>query len=313
LGKGASAAQRPCELSILIVNWNSYSLLGACLRSIAETVARPHEVIVVDNSQDAGALEALERASGSNVRWLANETNRGFAAANNQAAALARGELLLLLNPDTVVLPTTIDGMVGMMRSQPEIGALGCQLLNRDGSQQTSAYAIYPSLTAALLDATGVLYISRLLAKRMARRRPRVRSVAWLKGACLLVRRALLDAVGGLDDRFFMYGEDADLCYRIRRSGRTVALAPALSIVHLGQGSAGLTNELSLIEYYRSYAWFVEKHQGSGPLNLRAHALTGLLRASAIARMLGTMIAKEGVVGQGSPVAYWRYLTRNRA
>jgi hypothetical protein len=83
--------------------------------------------------------------------------------------------------------------------------------------------------------------------------------------------------------------------------------------VHLGQGSAGLTNELSLIEYYRSYAWFVEKHQGSGPLNLRAHALTGLLRASAIARMFGTMIAKEGVVGQGSPVAYWRYLTRNRA
>src|SRR5437879_264124 len=124
VGGRNSTAHGPGDLSILIVNWHSYRLLDDCLRSIVETVARPYEVIVVDNSQDARAREEVERRTGPNVKWLTNQSNRGFAAANNQAIALAKGDLVLLLNPDTVVLPDSVDRMADAMEAQPQVGVL---------------------------------------------------------------------------------------------------------------------------------------------------------------------------------------------
>jgi GT2 family glycosyltransferase len=310
--KESSITDPSSDISIVIVNWRSYALLSDCLASIAETVTRPHDVLVVDNSQDSRARAEVERTSAPNVRWLTNRTNKGFAAANNQAIQLTHGKLILLLNPDTILLPETIDSMVEAMDAQPQVGVLGCQLLNRNGTLQTSAYSFYPSLTGAFFDATGILFMSRMIGNRFRWQRSRVRSVAWVKGACLLVRRELLEQVGLLDDRFFMYAEDADLCYRIRKCGKRIAFMPSRSIVHLGQGSAGHANERALIEYYGAYAQFVDKHYGPGLLRLRANVLAALLCSAAVVRMVGTLLANKGVVSQGNPRAYWHYLTNHR-
>jgi N-acetylglucosaminyl-diphospho-decaprenol L-rhamnosyltransferase len=233
------------ELSIVIVSWNTGDLLRRCATSIvASAPAIAYEIIVIDNASSDQSLALLrgdETAAAllpdGRLRIVENAENRGFGAANNQAFALSQAPFLLLLNPDTLIVPGAIDALVGVLRADPRIGACGPRLLNSDGSVQISVWRNPPTPWEIVLSN---LRLYRLLPRRI--RGPlllgphwghdRRRFVRMLSAAALMARRETVDAVGGFDERFHMYGEDNEWCLRMVRAGWLLLFEPAVVIRH---------------------------------------------------------------------------------
>jgi GT2 family glycosyltransferase len=237
------------ELSIIIVNWNGGDLLR---RTVESVVAAPpsltHEVVVVDNASSDDSLARLRasgaaEALGARLRVRENADNLGFGRANNQAFSETTSPLLLLLNPDTEVTAGSIDLLIKTVRAGERIGAAGPKLLNADGSVQVSVWRNSPAAWEALL--TG-FRLHKLMPKRArgelllaehfdyARRR----EVGMLSGAAMLVRREVVDEVGGFDERFHMYGEDNEWCLRITRAGWRLVFEPGAVVMHHGAASS---------------------------------------------------------------------------
>jgi len=237
------------ELSIIVVNWNAGELLRRCVESVvASPPSFAYEVVVVDNAssdESVGGLRASEAASalGVRLRVVANADNRGFGRANNQAFALTDAPMVLLLNPDTEVTPGSIDRLIATLRSGGRVGAVGPKLLNADGSTQVSVWRNPPAAWEMLL--TG-LRLHKLLPRRARGELllgdhwdySRRREVEMLSGAAMLVRREVIDEVGGFDERFHMYGEDNEWCLRIRRAGWNLMFEPGAVVRHLGAASS---------------------------------------------------------------------------
>jgi GT2 family glycosyltransferase len=237
------------ELSIIIVNWNGGDLLRRCVESlVAAPPSLSFEVVVIDNASADDSLARLRAsdaapALGAGLRVIANEDNRGFGRANNQAFALTSAPLLFLLNPDTEVTQGSIDRLITAVRSGKRVGAAGPKLLNADGSTQVSVWRGEPSAWETLL--TG-LRLHKLLPRGLrgelllaehwdyARRR----EVGQLSGAAMLVRREVVDEVGGFDERFHMYGEDSEWCLRMTRADWRLVFEPASVIMHHGAASS---------------------------------------------------------------------------
>lgn len=258
------------DLSVIVVNYNTAPLLKACLSALRQHPLRQGsmEVWVVDNgSQDDSVVMVREQFL--EVHLLANEVNRGFAAANNRAIRPSQGRYVLLLNPDTEVYPGALDEMLRFMDERPRAGAVGAQLLNPDGSVQTSCRA-FPTLWAIFLRGSG---LKRFFPRSRALRRYlmeewdhcETREVDWLLGACLWMRRQALDEVGLLDGGFFLYYEDIDWCYRAKQGGWQVYYLPSARVLHRHQReSARGINKLtwihvkSIIRLFRKHdlAWF---------------------------------------------------------
>ncbi|MDX2149902.1 MAG: glycosyltransferase family 2 protein [Bryobacteraceae bacterium] len=229
-------------LSVIVVNWNVGDLLRECLESLYRNTSLPEEdweLIVVDNQSTDGAPEMIRREF-PRARLVANDYNAGFAKANNQAFALARGRYLLLLNPDTIVLDGAVDRLLELIEGRPDAGAAGCRLLNTDGTTQqfTGGYA------AGILNvASYYLFAQRLLPPQLLppplflEKQPEGDiDVGWVSGCCMLLRReALQDRL--FDEKFFLYGEDLELCQRILASGWKIVYSPGIRIVHYGGGS----------------------------------------------------------------------------
>jgi GT2 family glycosyltransferase len=224
-------------LSIVIVNWNVCGFLRDCLRSLHDQMLMARgswEVIVVDNASDDGSVEMIRREF-PEAALLANDENVGFARANNQGFAISRGRYVLLLNPDTIVLDHAVDAMVRRMKARPEVAALGCHLVNADGSFQRWTGGNPPGKRNV---ACHFLLAYRFLPARILppplylERKPALEiEVGWVSGACMLLRREAV--AGGLfDERFFIYGEDMELCGRLAAAGWKVAYTPVASIVH---------------------------------------------------------------------------------
>ncbi|MFO0947988.1 MAG: glycosyltransferase family 2 protein [Planctomycetota bacterium] len=225
------------SLSIVIVNWNVRDLLRACLQSVQQQMRLPetcYEVIVVDNQSTDGSVAMLEKEF-PGVRLIANPHNPGFGKANNQALPLCRGKYILLLNPDTVILDHALDKMLARMEGEPSIGALGCRLLNGDGTLQRWTGGSFPTLWTV---ACHYFFLSQLLPRGFRPASlyldsdvPSSIDVDWVSGACLLLRR---EEVGDyiFDDAFFMYGEDMELCHRLKKAGQRVVYMPEVSIIH---------------------------------------------------------------------------------
>jgi GT2 family glycosyltransferase len=237
-------------LSIVIVSFNARADLAACLASLgAHPPAIAHDIVVVDNASEDGSADAA-RAAGATVIALAR--NAGFAAANNAGIRASHGELILLLNSDTLVPPGAIDALVARLRADEAVAIAGPRLV--DGSGQ-------PELSFGHM-------ISPLNEYRQKRRTPawiaretmREQIVDWVSGACLLVRRADAEAVGLLDERFFLYTEDVDFCHAIRRRGRKVLFTPVATVTHLRGRSRASRPEASRAAYRRSHVAFYEKH-----------------------------------------------------
>lgn len=229
-------------LSIIIVSWNVRDLLRECIRSVQSNLSLPpdeYEIIVVDNASDDGSAEMVRRDFEA-VSLIANEKNLGFGVANNQAFRACRGRWVLLLNPDALVVDESITRMLDVLENDPEIGAVGARLTNTDGSRQASSAGSFPTTSNV---ACHYLFLNRLLPARLlppalflARDPETVREVDWVSGACMMLRCAALEGTI-FDERFFMYGEDMELCARLRANGWNVVHAPGARVIHYLGGS----------------------------------------------------------------------------
>jgi N-acetylglucosaminyl-diphospho-decaprenol L-rhamnosyltransferase len=225
------------EASIIIVNWKVCDLLRACLQSVRDQAGLrmdQMEVIVVDNNSGDGSVEMV-RAEFPEVRLIANSDNPGFGRANNQGLPFCTGRYVVLLNPDTVLLDGAVATMVRKMDEQPDVATMGCRLLNADGSLQRWTGGAFPR---ALTLANHYLFLDQIL-PRALRPMPLFLDhdplddidVDWICGAFMILRTTML---GGklFNPDFFMYGEDMELCHRLKLAGHRVVYSPAASIIH---------------------------------------------------------------------------------
>jgi hypothetical protein len=254
------------DLSVVIVSWNVRDLLRRCLQSV---LANPPscaltglEVIVVDNGSSDATVEMVQTEF-PNVYLIANEENRGFPAANNQGVAIARGRYVLLLNPDTEVVGDALATMVAFADAHPEVGMIGPQLLNPDGSVQSSRRRL-PTLATAFFESTWLEPCAprRLLDRYYISDRPddAIQDVDWITGAAMLARREAIDEVGPMDEGFFMYSEELDWCRRFQEAGWRVVYLPTAQIVHyVGKSSEQVVAarhihfQTSKVRYFRKY------------------------------------------------------------
>lgn len=247
-------------LSIVIVSFNAQNDLRNCLRSLADAPpAVAHEIVVVDNRSADGSVE-VARAAGARV--IALETNAGFAVANNAGIRATRGDLVLLLNNDTLVPPGAIDALIARLRAVPDAGIAGPRLVDARGRPELSFGRMLSPWNELRQKTIGGLYdrgwppIERLVQRWLATER----FVDWVSGACLLVWRADAEAAGLLDERYFLYTEDADFCHAVRARGRKVLYTPAAQIVHLRGRSRQTQPAATRAAYRRSQIAFYEKH-----------------------------------------------------
>jgi hypothetical protein len=248
------------DLSIIVINWNTKEDLLHCLESIFKMgTGIQREVIVVDNGSQDGSQDIVKK----NYPWVSlieNKKNFGFAKAANDALRQMKGRYALLLNPDTQVKEGTIASLISFMDQHPEAGIVGAQLLNADGSKQNSI-ANFPSLTTELLNKSLLrwLFPNRFPGKGRDYSEPiEVDSVI---GACMMVRRDALDQVGLLDEDYFLFLEETDWCYRMKRAGWKVYHVPQAEVYHFQGKSAETVKKEARIEFYRSRYHFFRKHR----------------------------------------------------
>jgi len=249
------------RLSIVIVNFNGRGHLDACLRSLTDhPTATPAEIVVVDNSStdDSAALASALPA----VRLIQLPRNVGFSAGNNAGIRATSGDLVLLLNNDTVVPPGAIDRLVARLDADSSAAIAGPRLVDDRGVAELSFGPMISPLgelrqkVVVGLHARGVGPVSAWV-NRATRRE---HYVDWVSGACLLVRRAVAEQVGLLDERFFLYTEDVDFCASVRAAGWKVLFTPAAEIVHLRGRSRATAPRQMNAAYRRSHLAFYEKH-----------------------------------------------------
>jgi hypothetical protein len=226
------------------------------------------EIIVVDNASTDNTI-AMIRGEFAQVELIANERNRGFAAANNQGMQLAQGRYIMLLNPDTEMVGDAPITMMDYLTQHPEVGLMGPQLLNPDGTIQSSRRR-FPTLATAFVESTVLQrYLSRspILSRFYFKDRPDslVQEVDWLVGACLLVRSEVIEQVGMLDERFFMYLEEVDWCYRIKKADWKIVYLPTAQVVHHYGQSSDQDIPHRHIYFNDSKCKFFEKYYGKVP------------------------------------------------
>lgn len=253
------------KLSVIIVSWNVREDLIRCLESLYKYPASDFEVIVVDNASTEGTVEAV-KSEFPEVILIANSHNRGFAAAINQGIDNSQAEYILLLNPDTVVYQNSLNGLIRFMDKNKNVGVCGPQLLNGDGTIQLSARR-FPTFRGALYRHTAFRYLrifrneyKKWLMKDFDHRIQK--DVDQVMGAALMTRRSVVEQVGRMDESFFMYYEEVDLCYRIKQAGWRIVYVPEAEITHLGGRSAGQIPAAKRIMAMTSLLKFFRKHRG---------------------------------------------------
>ena len=250
------------DLAIIIVNHNTRADLDRCLRSLHDN--RPtasHEIVVVDNASRDGSPD-LVRRQWPGVRLIESSRNVGFAGGTNLGIRATRGPLLLLLNSDTSVPAGAIDALVADLDAHPETAAIGPRLVDGSDRAELSFGAMMGPWSDLWQKAIRRLADRDIgMARRWIDRATRQpRPVDWISGACLLARREDAEAVGLLDERYFMYCEDVDFCAALRARGRKVRFSPAAEITHLRGRSAATAPSLTEAAYRRSQLSFYEKH-----------------------------------------------------
>jgi N-acetylglucosaminyl-diphospho-decaprenol L-rhamnosyltransferase len=272
------------NLSIIIVSWNTRALLAQCLTSIyASHPATDFEVIVVDNGSTDGSA-GMVRQQFPPVHLIANDTNVGFARANNQALKVISGEFVLLLNPDTYLAPGALDHLLCFMEECPVAGAAGARLLNPDGSLQHSCFRA-PTLFGELGHLFHLDLFSRYPMEHWSRTEPQ--QVEVILGACMIVRRQALNQIGMLDERYFMYSEEVDLCRRLRHARWAIYWQPRAEVVHYGgQSTQQVATEMFLQLYHAKLLYF-RKHSG----RLGAWCYKLILLAASLARLVMSPLA----------------------
>jgi GT2 family glycosyltransferase len=254
------------ELSILIVNWNSKDHLRRCLETVCSTCRDiPLQIIVVDGGSFDGCNEMLA-AEFPEVEFVQSKENIGFGRSNNLGFEHVTSEALLLLNPDAELKPNAVRLLLEQLRSTPEMGIIGARLLNSDGSLQTSCVQSLPTPLNQSLNSEFLRRLfprSKLWGVTALESKEKPQQVEAVSGACMMLRSETFRRLGGFDPRYFMYGEDMDLCHRTALSGLKIFYLPTAEIVHHGGGSSvGKFSRLSAVFMRESVGMFIRTHQG---------------------------------------------------
>ena len=279
----APGGARP-RLSVVVVSWNTRDVLRACLDAVRTHLASiDHETIVVDNASSDGSPEMVA-AEFAQALLIRHDANLGFGRGANTGMAAARGDFLLLLNSDALLVDDSLVQLVERLAAQPDVGVVGPRIVLPDGRLQVSARR-FPSLGRLLLSE---LWLHRLLPRHVAAERllghywnhAQPREADWLVGACLLLRREVFTRAGGFDPSIFMYGEEVEWCRRIHTAGFRIAFDPNARVQHLNHQSAdrlfgddGRVDRCLIAEHQLLRRW-----QGA-PASAAAHVvrLTGAL------------------------------------
>ncbi|MBC8199092.1 MAG: glycosyltransferase family 2 protein [Desulfobacteraceae bacterium] len=204
------------NLSIIVVSYNTADLIGNCLKSVFAASNITKEIFVVDNASTDGSVTLIKKNFPA-VYLIANMENRGFAAANNQMLPQCKGKYIFFLNPDTEVVPDTFSKAISFMDANSHIGLAGTKIINPDGTLQWSVSYKYP----------GQKHTTNELSELPG-------NIACVLGASMIARSELVKKIGGFDEDFFLYGEDQDLCLRIRKLGYEIGYIDSATVVHLG-------------------------------------------------------------------------------
>ncbi|MCK4223720.1 MAG: glycosyltransferase family 2 protein [candidate division Zixibacteria bacterium] len=254
------------KLSIIIVSYNTKELLIECLFSVFNSLKNvDFETIVIDNDSKDGSAEEVQNHF-PKVRLIKNQNNKGFAAANNQGLRLMRGKYAVLLNPDTLVVNSSLTKMVKFLEEHKRVGMLGCKIVNPDGSLQPSAFPL-PTLKDLILSGFAASwifwgrYVQRYSSRHYVPQKVPVK-VGWVSGACLMIRKRTMDEIGLLDENFFLFSEDVDWCIRASRKGWAVIFYPEATIIHYGGRSAQKNLALKISSFYQKRFYFGKKHFG---------------------------------------------------
>lgn len=266
------------DISVVIVSYNTAGLLATCLDSVLASEGVSFEVTVVDNASNDGSPDIVLTRFPA-VRLVANRTNRGFGAANNQALPGCAGKHIVLLNPDTTVEPDSFRKMAAFMEGHPEVGLAGPMVLNPDGTHQESVSFRYPGHRHGAAD------LGRLPG-----------DIACVLGACQIVRASLLRDLGGFDEDFFLYGEEQDLCLRMRKRGFEIGFIPDAVIMHHGGQSEIETLPAELVKKkLRAEHLFYRKHYRAETIRRirKAQRLHALWRILSIRMLLPVTADKD--------------------
>jgi GT2 family glycosyltransferase len=289
---------RAMQLSVSIVSWNTKDLLRQCLRSLsAELASIESEVFVVDNHSSDSSAEIV-KAEFPQFNLIRNDTNRGFAAANNQALAKSSGHYVLLLNPDAEIKPGAIKTLVDFLEEHERAGIVAPQLLNSDGSIQRSCRQ-FPTFRGMMFELAG---LSRLFPERPEFRQYKMldwqhddeRQVDQPEGACLLVRRQVIEDVGLFDEGFFMLFEEVDWCYRIKQKGWQIWFTPKAQVIHHYGQSIKQVKVKMILSSHKGLYRFWRKHYRGKRWYLDGVAWTGLMSLACV-RVLSYQI--KGLLG----------------
>ncbi len=309
------------DLSVVIVSWNVKQLLRECLASVYRSFdgqGATYEVIVVDNASTDGSADMMAEDY-PRATVIANVENKGFAAANNQGLAKASGRYVVLLNPDTELRGNALNSLFDFMDHTPSAGMAGPRLVFGDGSFQHSAFA-FPSVAQAFFDFFPVHH--RLTESRLNGRYPRSLYASGAPfaidhplGACMMVRHAVLEKVGGLDEQFFMYCEEVDWAMRIKQAGWGVYCVPAAEVVHHAGQSTRQSRDAMFVALWRSRFRLFDKHYG--PFYnwaVRRIVLAGLWREDRQVRRQAArgVISEDELAGRLATYAEVRRLVEER-
>ncbi len=285
----------------VIVNYNAGEHLAACVHSVLEDdSAGDVDVLVVDNGSTDGSLDALG-TFGSQVRVVHSGGNVGMATAANLGIAATLALVVAVLNPDTVVAPGTAGALVGRLEREPQLGIVGPRIFNVDGSTYPSARS-----EPALLDSIGHALFGLVLPRNRFTRRYRQldrdpaipREVDWLSGAAMWIHRDALDAIGGWNERYFMFMEDVDLCKRLRLRGWRVAYEPTGSVVHV-EGVSRAVHPYRMIAAHHRSVWQFARDNWTGPRRAVLALAAPTLFARALAQMASVWIASCRLFSRG--------------
>ncbi|WP_407409023.1 glycosyltransferase family 2 protein [Methanobrevibacter sp.] len=250
------------NLSIVIVNYQTFEMTKNTINSVLEhSYPFSYEIVVVDNASSDDSLSRLQEHFKDKVKFIASSENNGFAAGNNQALRQVRSDYVLLLNSDTIVWENTLENIYDYMESHDDVGACGCRVRLEDGQLDKACKRSFPNVKNSFFRLFHIPTNSKDDNYNLTDLPDDgIYEIDCLTGAFMFMRKSALDEVGLLDETFFMYGEDIDLCYRIKQGGWKIVYYGESSITHLKGASSKKQKNKLIYEFYRAMYIYYKKH-----------------------------------------------------
>jgi GT2 family glycosyltransferase len=287
------------SIAVIIINYNTCQELQACLGTIRPEAAS--QVVVVDNDSSDGSVEMVK----SKYPWVtlhANRTNLGYGAAANQAIGGCTTQYVVLLNSDTLLQTGALEALGRYLDEHPQASIVGPRLVNADGTVQASCYSFPTPLDTFLENSSVAVFLGRLIRRYI----PGIRRlywrtwphdsasiVPWVKGAVLAMRREAFKSVGGFDESFFMYFEDADLCYRMKKAGWEIHFTPVTTIIHVGGASTDQVRTDMAVQLLHSTDLFYQRHSSQLSIGVMSIMVKSLMLAKWIGGTLRLAFTRD--------------------